>query len=120
MKVRAGFVSNSSSSSFTCTICGHTESGWDIGFSDIGFCCCQYGHTMCQEHWLKEIEYGELDVDELYEMPPEDCPICQLKHVRKYDVMRYLVAKIGAKYDDIVKEIQGKYNSLQEFNDDIK
>lgn len=29
MKVRLGFVSNSSSCSFTCPCCNHTQFGWD-------------------------------------------------------------------------------------------
>ena len=34
MKIRSTFVSNSSSSSYVCVICGHEESGWDLSMSE--------------------------------------------------------------------------------------
>ena len=34
MKFRKDFVTNSSSSSYVCEICGRTESGWDMGLSE--------------------------------------------------------------------------------------
>lgn len=51
MKVRNGFVSNSSSSSFMCDVCGTTESGWDAGLSDFDMVeCGTCGSTMCAGH----------------------------------------------------------------------
>lgn len=50
MKLRCGFVSNSSSSSFTCDICNSTESGWDMGISEAGMRSCVEGHVFCVEH----------------------------------------------------------------------
>lgn len=50
MKLRNGFVSNSSSSSFTCDVCGNTESGMDACASDLGFEQCVNGHCFCQDH----------------------------------------------------------------------
>ena len=35
-KYRKDFVTNSSSSSFVCDVCGETASGWDMGLSDAG------------------------------------------------------------------------------------
>lgn len=40
MKIRTGFVSNSSSSSFVCDVCGNIESGWDLGLNDAEMCEC--------------------------------------------------------------------------------
>jgi len=34
MKIRQGFVSNSSSSSFTCDVCGEEVSGYDVCLSE--------------------------------------------------------------------------------------
>lgn len=45
MKIRKGFVSNSSSSSFMCDICGDIESGMDAGMSDFDMVSCVNGHT---------------------------------------------------------------------------
>ena len=53
MKVRTGFVSNSSSSSFTCSVCGCTESGWDLCLDDSYMYGCANGHYYCEGHGLK-------------------------------------------------------------------
>lgn len=52
MIVRLGFVSNSSSSSYTCTVCGNTESGWDLGLTDAYMFECEKGHVCCDDHRL--------------------------------------------------------------------
>lgn len=56
MKIRKGFVSNSSSSSFTCDVCGETESGMDCSLSDILMRECKNGHTFCDSHAEKLLE----------------------------------------------------------------
>lgn len=53
MKIRNGFVSNSSSSSFICDACGAVESGMDCSLEDMGFLECVNGHTFCEDHKLK-------------------------------------------------------------------
>lgn len=45
MKLRMGFVSNSSSSSFVCDVSGEVESGWDLSLSDCDYYQCESGHT---------------------------------------------------------------------------
>ena len=50
MKIRSGFVSNSSSSSFVCDVCGTSESGMDASASDFDMACCENGHTFCNCH----------------------------------------------------------------------
>ena len=47
MKLRSGFVSNSSSSSFVCDFCGRTEGGYDVGLADFEMSECKAGHTFC-------------------------------------------------------------------------
>lgn len=49
MKVRNGFVTNSSSSSYVCEICMHADTTYE-GLGDIGMCECVNGHVICQEH----------------------------------------------------------------------
>ena len=56
MKKRLGFVSNSSSSSFICEICGHDESGWDMTLEDAKMYECKGGHTICEDH----VEEGDV------------------------------------------------------------
>jgi len=50
MKLRLGFCSNSSSSSFICNACGKIESDWDATLEDAGMIQCHNGHTFCDSH----------------------------------------------------------------------
>ena len=52
MKIRNGFVSNSSSSSFICEVCGQDASGWDMSLSDAEMYECENGHVFCEDHAL--------------------------------------------------------------------
>jgi AraC-like DNA-binding protein len=52
MKFRRDFVTNSSSSSYVCEICGRTESGWDMGLSECEMMQCVNGHTFCCDESL--------------------------------------------------------------------
>lgn len=50
MKIRKGFVSNSSSSSFICEVCGEVEAGYDMSYDEAGFMMCEHGHVLCKSH----------------------------------------------------------------------
>ena len=53
MKFRSTFVTNSSSSSYVCEICGRTESGWDLGLSECEMMECVNGHVFCCDEALE-------------------------------------------------------------------
>lgn len=59
MKYRKDFVTNSSSSSYICEICGNCESGYDVGLSEFGMSECVNGHIFCDEHKLSITETKE-------------------------------------------------------------
>ena len=62
MKTRSGFVSNSSSTSFTCDVCGEDVSGMGLGLREAGMCQCWNGHTFCENHQCGDVK--ELTTEE--------------------------------------------------------
>ena len=78
MKVRKGFVSNSSSSSFVCDLSGEVFEGYDAGLNEFGCVSCENGHTFIYEGYPKVEAWVESDENEEsnYEMPAAICPIC--------------------------------------------
>ena len=70
MKIRSGFVSNSSSSSFICDVCGREESGYDISLCDCEMRQCRRGHTFCVDESV--CEPADLDTEVIRKMLIED------------------------------------------------
>lgn len=60
MKFRKDFVTNSSSSSYVCEICGRTESGWDLSLSECEMMECVNGHIFCCDEALAKPTKKEL------------------------------------------------------------
>lgn len=107
MKVRQGFVSNSSSSSFVCAICGNADAGMDASPSDFGMAECENGHTFCTSHSSHQ------DLSE-YDTPAEKCPVCSLKEVLDEDILTYIVTKNKLNVEDLVHEIKGSFSNLKD------
>lgn len=105
MKKRYGFVSNSSSSSFICEICGNTETGYDADYRDFGFVECENEHIFCDEHLINvedEVETleGERQVLERH------CPICQFQEYSQPELARFLVKEYGIPKELVFQEIK--------------
>jgi len=118
MKIRDGFVSNSSSSSFVCEVCSEAHETWDGSLSDIGMCECQNGHVFCIDHKLNNAEPNED-----YQIPMTACPICQFKHIPDYMITTYLRARLKIDKNDVLKDIKntfGTYDKFQKFISESK
>lgn len=113
MKVRLDFVTNSSTSSYICEVCGELYSERDACLSDAEMIECENSHVVCQSH------LGEVPEDEgfPYGVPADFCPICSLKHVRDGEMFDYLLEITGAfsSKDAVRKEIQTLFPNLKEF-----
>lgn len=101
MKVRTGFVSNSSSSSFVCDITGNAESTTE-GNLDVGFVECVNGHEFQFEGWKDVEEYVEKTQDS-YGIPEHICPICNGKAKDKLvERLRRMMASYKITGEDLV------------------
>lgn len=108
MKVRHGFVSNSSSSSFICNVCGSECSGMDMGLQDAEMYECENGHTFCYDHIVKDLPEGATEDDDFdyYEIKNEYCPICMLKVVSDDDLVEYLVKSTGITKSTVFEQVK--------------
>jgi hypothetical protein len=125
MKTRNGFVSNSSTSSFICNVCGAVEAGRDLCLSDVEMVECQHGHTFhidCVEFSEegKKILEDDEDGDKRYEFPEIHCPVCRLEKAPDDDVMDYLLLKVGQSRIEIVQEMKEKYGTMGKFYEVLK
>lgn len=116
MKIRNGFVSNSSSSSYTCEICNNTESGFDCGPEDCGFGICTNEHCLCIDCFMEGKPKPPED-EETYEQwseetkdgnyyPEECCPICQFIEPSSPDTANYLLKEYGISRDEVFQIVK--------------
>ena len=110
MKIRLKFVSNSSSSSFMCEVCGRTEGEFELSYEDAEMVSCTNGHCVCKEHLLcdeeKFVELYEENDDLYYDFPSEYCPVCQGKELSMFDLRSY------AKKNGLDKEIMNMISEM--------
>ena len=119
MKFRKGFVTNSSSSSFICQICGNVESGFDMSYEDAGFVECENGHEFCEYHILypddeEWEEYTETNEDWRYYLSEKYCPICQMEELCDSDLISYVSTK-GLTREKILQEIRDDFKTYEDF-----
>ena len=115
MKVRIGFVSNSSSESFICDVCGGIHSGWDADPYDFGMVYCVNYHIFCKEHAVVPIPERKSEWDKSHDIPSECCPVCNMKAIRERDLTQYLLKKVEMTEEQVEAEIKTKYPTISEF-----
>ena len=128
MRIRLGFVSNSSSSSFTCQVCNKTVECMDDNRpSDVGLIECENGHVFCEKHpkafakKLKKQYNKKENIDKsiegwkYYTISSDICPICQFNTVSEGDVSSYILALNKENRKSIKKEMLSIFKSRKEF-----
>ena len=99
MKIRTNFVSNSSTSSFVCLICGNQEAGSDCASAhDYGFTHCENGHCMCEDHVNEKDKDNEPTIAEMKEK------LIELEYSKKEDLEEMDNYDIEASYEDMMLE----------------
>jgi len=133
MKIRQGFVSNSSSSSFVCLVSGEVEGGYDMSLSEAGMCECVNGHVFCEQYRLVKPpvvqgldiedhdEDDELyDEDPNYEVPANQCPICTLNKITDTDLLVYAIKKNNWDRKQIEANLRADFINYQAFQMGMK
>lgn len=108
MKIRLGFVSNSSSSSFACSVCGETYSGWDLSLSDTDLNQCSNGHLICEDDLTEPINPDDI-IDNDFEgplIPEKYCPICSWLVSSSYDMKLFLFKEYKIPIDEAFAEVK--------------
>lgn len=124
MKIRNGFVSNSSSSSFVCSICGGEHAGFEVGPSDFDMVRCVEGHLFheyCLSEDSKKLISKMKDKDEWEgEVPSTICPVCNLLAFDSEEVLKYIFKSRNVSYNIAQDEIKEKFKTYSEFKEYVK
>lgn len=131
MKFRDGFVSNSSSSSFTCSFCKKVFHCMDSDSPhDVGMFQCLRNHNVCKKHYSKE------DKEKIkQEMKNQDvhacrvdtkyCPVCnktdyEISDMNMIDFMnKYYPEELNNIRDLYNGIIRNKYKILFDLHNDL-
>lgn len=137
MKIRQGFVSNSSSSSYTCVVCGETVSGMDLGHADddygsTGMFDCERKHTVCKKHAVGIGNFEDLDeairaqapiqddesddfYDAYYKVSSKHCPICQMESFTDEDLLAWCLNRLCMPREMAEQQIKETNPTYEEF-----
>jgi hypothetical protein len=144
MKVRSGFVSNSSTSSFVCKVCGCIEAGRDATLEEFEMFSCENYHTIHEEcadicienivpeeylkEYVRKYRSDDCDDEESREeargefrdnVPATYCPVCSFKKLSIRDELEFLRKETGMSKKDVIKKIKSKFKDYKEFKEKI-
>jgi len=115
MKIRKGFVSNSSSSSFICDVCGQDASGWDMSLSEAEMYECENGHIFCEEHAINMVSKKEMALNLitslLEDAKSDGASEWSVKSVPEYEqLIEYINSDNDCDYDGILSDYEFRYS----------
>jgi hypothetical protein len=106
MKIRVGFVSNSSTSSYICIKCGEIEVGQDASLSDFDMFSCENGHALHKQccglpkEVIEMLEYPDHDgileyIDEFEGNERNQMEILKRKYIASGDDYGIMLSEEG-------------------------
>lgn len=122
MKIRTGFVSNSSSSSFVCEITGTVESGMDLSLEDAGMYECINGHIFLDKFLIEVSNDPDIILQQIVELSKinEDAALTlyggktsyswRQKEQLKADFSKILYLNVTKGFEAALKEFENHYD----------
>jgi DNA-directed RNA polymerase subunit RPC12/RpoP len=119
MKIRLGFVANSSSTSYVCNVCKEIMTLNDGDDASEVMLFCENGHEICREHVEYKHKIQEV-LDEEENLKEEFCPICSFEVLDTDDIRKYLMKKNKYTEKSLTKEIKTIFNTYEKFKEYIE
>jgi hypothetical protein len=122
MKFGLGFVSNSSSSSYICCICGNLECAPDLRREDCDMAWCKGCESdICRKHIAEEEDDGvskeESEEEGDGEIKAIECPLCTFQDFSKLDIVHALEVFAAMTTKDVKEKLKREHPDRAHFED---